>query len=230
MPYRTALLRDHRPRMVRITFAAVSALALPLTLSAALLAVSSVTLTPNTVAAGEQATGTVTLDPLPIGSASVTLSSSNPSVAQVPASVPVGRTGTGTFPVRTSAPGCASIAARVGPTAPQTATLFVNPPPPPTITLSPVQLTLANSRVIGGQAASGSVTVLSPPAGGAKVQLSSSNPEVTVPGSVVVSSTAATVTFPIQTNAVRAATCSLITASLGGSRSSAVLQVFPSSG
>jgi len=227
MPYRTALLRDHWPPMIRITVAALSALAVPLTLSAALLAVRSLTLSPSTVAAGEQSTGTVTLDLVPIGSVSVTLSNSNPSVAQVPASVSVGRTSSVPFLVRTSAPGCASIAARVGATAPQTATLFVNPPPPPTITLSPLQLTLANSRIIGGQATSGSVTVLT---GGATIQLSSSNPEVKVPASVVVSSAATPMAFPIQTNTVRAATCSLITASFGGSRSSALLQVLPAGG
>jgi plastocyanin len=67
--------------------------------------VSSLTLNPTTVTGGVQnSTGTVTLNgPAPAGGAQVALSSSNPSVASVPASVtvPAGAT-TVTFTVVTS--------------------------------------------------------------------------------------------------------------------------------
>lgn len=75
-------------------------------------ALSSVTLSATSVSAGNSATATVSLNgPAPVGGAVVSLSSSNPAVASVPASVTVaeGTTSVG-FPVATSAvPGATNV-------------------------------------------------------------------------------------------------------------------------
>ena len=66
--------------------------------------VSSLTLNPSTLVGGNPSQGTVTLSgPAPSGGATVTLSSSNTSVATVPASISIGSGGTsGTFAVTTN--------------------------------------------------------------------------------------------------------------------------------
>jgi hypothetical protein len=101
--------------------------------AAPLPSVTSVTLSPSAVPGGSSSTGTVTLSvAAPVGGALVTLASSNPSVAAVPASGTVtvlsGAT-TATFPVTTSSvltTSTSSISATYS-SSTQSATLTVNP-------------------------------------------------------------------------------------------------------
>src|SRR5205807_1857642 len=134
-----------------------------LTVTSTPLTLSSLTLSPTSVIGGSQsATGTVTLSgPAPSGGAVVSLSSSNPSVAAVPAgvTVPAGAS-TASFAVTTGAVVASttvSITASFG-GATRTASLAVTPPP---VTLS--SLTLNPTSVVGGvQSSTGTVTLSGP--------------------------------------------------------------------
>ena len=191
-------------------------------------AASSLSLTPASVVGGNPSQGTVTLTgAAPPGSAVVTLSSNNTAVATVPASMTVaaGATG-GNFAVTTQAVGAsttATISASYG-GATQTASLTVNPPPPVLSSLS-----LNPTSVIGGGTSQGTATLTSAaPAGGAVVQLSSSNTTVaTVPASATVAAGATSVTFTVITNAVSTSTAVTISGTYGGTTLTVSLTVSP---
>ena len=192
--------------------------------------ISSLTLNPTSVVGGAQSsTGTVTLSgPAPTGGAVVSLSSSNPSVAAVPASVtvPAGAS-SASFAVTTAAvvaPTTVTISASYGGTS-TAASLTVTPPG---VTLS--SLTLSPTSVIGGtQSSTGTVTLSGPaPTGGAVVSLSSSSPSVAaVPASVTVPAGASGASFTVTTGAVAASTTVTISASYGGASTTASFTVTP---
>ena len=100
-----------------------------------------------------------------------------------------------------------------------------------TITARPVAadyLALSPTRVVGGNAVEGDLTLSGPaPAGGARVALASSNRSVTVPASVTVPEGESGVTFAISTSPVSAVTTARITASYGGYTVAATLTVTP---
>jgi len=161
---------------------------------------STVTLSPSSVNGGTSSTGTVTLTgPAPSGGAVVTLTSSNTSAAQVPASVTVAAGATkATFTITTSAVGSnasVTISGTYGVT--KTATLTVTAAALTSVSLSP-------SSVIGGTSSTGTVTLTGPaPSGGAVVTLTSSNTTAAqVPASVTVAAGATKATFTITTSAV----------------------------
>src|SRR5205814_4220994 len=140
---------------------------------------ATLSLNPTTVTGGDSSTGTVTLSgPAPSGGAQVALSSSDPSVATVPSSVTVAAGATSaTFTVSTSTVSASTTviisATYAGVT--KTASLIVNPAPPPTLT----SLTLSPTSATGGNSSTGTVTLSGPaPSGGAQVALSSSNTSV----------------------------------------------------
>jgi len=201
---------------------------LPLLLAA--ITVQSVSLSPTTVQSGSSSTGTATLSAISNGTVKVALFSSKPSLATVPAIITMGKTKTRTetFPITTVAgqAGCATISAQVVGTGPRPgAQLFVQPTDPP----GPITLTLSGITVVaGGQPLPGFVTVFQSGSQGAVVQLSSSNPQVTVPASVTLHETEG---GPFQASlsvsaAVNAApTCAIITATFRGSRSRALVKV-----
>ena len=204
----------------------------------ALIKVSSLTLSPTDVQSGAASTATVTLDANPpAAGVRVSLSSSNPSVATVPASVNVGPLRTRTFSVSTvqGTGGCSTISAKItgkGITTPtvRSAQMFVLPPS----AFSPVTLTLSKSSAVGGTSLTGRVVVPQPSAIGKVVQLSSSNPSVTVPASVTLQPNeigVAEATFNIATTVVAPTTCSVIGATFEGSQASRkLLKVFTISG
>jgi hypothetical protein len=186
---------------------------------------SSLTLSPTSVTGGNSSTGTVTLNgAAPTGGAVVTLSSSDPSAAQVQSSVTVGAGATSaTFGVTTtlvSSSTPVTISANYGTT--QTVILTVNPP----ITLS--SLTLSPATVLGGANSTGTVTLSgAAPASGATVSLSSSNTAAAqVPGSVLVSAGATTATFTITTSSLASSTSVTISGVYGTTRT-ATLTVNP---
>ena len=190
---------------------------------------STLSLNPTTVTGGDSSTGTVTLSgPAPSGGAQVALSSSDPSVATVPSSVTVAAGATSaTFTVSTSTVSASTTviisATYAGVT--KTASLIVNPAPPPTLT----SLTLSPTSATGGNSSTGTVTLSGPaPSGGAQVALSSSNTSVaTVPSSVTVAAGATSATFTVSTSTVTASTTVMISASYAGVTKAASLTVNP---
>ena len=194
-----------------------------LTITPAAATLSSVTLSPRSVRGGSSSTGTVTLNgPAPGGGALVTISSSNTSVATVPAIVTVasGAT-TATFSV-TSAPVAAdtsvAISATYG-TITKAATLTVTAATLSSVTLSP-------TSVRGGSASTGTVTLNGPaPAGGALVTLGSSSAVATVPTSVAIAANATSSTFSVSTTPVAANTSVTISATYGTISRTATLTV-----
>jgi hypothetical protein len=190
--------------------------------------VQSVVLTPLQLTAGDSTTtNTVRLTrQAPPSGATVVLTSSNPSVAEVPPTIliPAGTTTTA-FSIQTN-PVLAFTSVRISATfagITRTATLSVYPRVLSSLTLSPTAAnagtpTTANKVVITRAA----------PAGGAAVLLSSSNSSVAlVPPQVMVAAGATAATFSIETRAVSAATSVTITAAYGGVTRSANLTVYP---
>jgi len=192
--------------------------------------VASVNLSASSVVGGAGALtqNTVTLlSSAPSANATVTLTSSNPSVASAPSSVTVtaGATVSAAFQIATtpvSATTPVTITATYNGIA-ATATLMVDPPAPSTVTLT-------QTGVIGGKTVGGSVTLNAPaPVGGLTVSLSSSNPSVaTPPVSVQVAAGATTSpNFKIATNPVSSQTVVTISATYLGNSAFANLTVAP---
>lgn len=164
-------------------------------------------------------------NPAPSGGVTVSLSSSNPSLAPVPASVviPGGQylasvsitTGTVTSVAKVK------ITATL-PSGPVTSTLQVDPPE----TVSSVALNPATTS--GTSGSSGEVTIGAPAPPGFSVDLRSSDPSVaSVPGQVSITQGATGTGFTVTTSDVTTATTVTITASTGSSSASATLTVNP---
>jgi hypothetical protein len=178
----------------------------------------------------------VTLDTTSPAGVPVDLLSSNPAVAQVPMSIVVSsKSRIGTFAVNTpyGQGGCVTISATVSNTAaPQSAVLFVHPHYLPLVDW----LYLSASSVVGRQTLTGTVNVgqQNPQPADWVVQLTSSNPSVTVPPSVTLSRTPAGLltpaTFNITAGPVKAPTCAIITAAYGGLKSGKLLKLSNSLG
>ena len=177
---------------------------------------------PSTVVGGNPSSGTVVLStPAPEGGALISLSSSHPAIASVPATTTAaanGFTATFTFttaPVSTTT--TVTITATYNGTT-RTATVTVTPTvsEPPAATLQ--SLAISPSGLIGGSSAQGTVTLSgAAPAGGAVVALSSSNAGVaSVPGAVTVNAGAQAATFAVATSAVSSATPVTISAVYNG--------------
>jgi len=186
---------------------------------------SSVSVNPTSVLGGNPSTGTVTLGAVaPVGGVVISLSSSNPAVATVPASISISAGATsGTFPILTAAVTSATpvaISATYG-TGVQSTSLTALP--------LLASLGLSPTNVLGGTASTGTVTLAAPaPSGGVTVALSSGNTAAAiVPASVTVAANATTATFTVTTSAVLATTSSLISASYGGTTQTAMLTVGP---
>jgi hypothetical protein len=190
--------------------------------------VSSLTLSSTDVASGGLVTGTVTVSGRISGTARVSLASSNAAVAKVPATVSVGRLGRATFSVATAvgAAGCSHISARLGTTPSKSQLLFVQAP-----STSGMGVGLNPSSVVGSQPATGRVFVGNA-GSNMTVQLSSSNPSVTVPATVqlIAEEVGFAASFPITTQVVAPSTCSVITATHDGKQARKLLKVFTISG
>ena len=99
----------------------------------------------------------------------------------------------------------------------------------PNVTQAPAfqvsDLSVASSPVLGGTGTSGQVTISAPaPSGGQPVSLTSSDPSVTLPGSVVVAAGQSTASFSVGTTPATSVTATL-TAAIGGSNDTAQLKV-----
>jgi hypothetical protein len=168
------------------------------------------------------------LAPAPPNGATVTLSSSNPPVAAVPASVKVsaGAVTSGAFKITTTP---------VSTVTPVTITAtYHGVAVPVTLTVDPLEpesLTLNESTVLGGKTITGNFVTLNAaaPSPGVVVSLSSSNPAVApVPATVeVATGSRNSPKFSIATTAVQAHTTVTITATYQGYVATATLVIKP---
>jgi hypothetical protein len=164
-------------------------------------------------------------DGAPPGGAVLTITSSDPAVARVPASYTVGPSATYaafrvlTAPVTSPTPVIITVSCG-GVTC--TATLTVLPGAVDSLSVTPEILA-------GGASATGVVTLTGPaPPGGAVVTLASDPPgAATVPESLVVPSGATAATFPIVTRQVAGLTPVTVTATCGGASRAAMLRLWP---
>jgi hypothetical protein len=184
-------------------------------------AVSGVALSATSMAAGSRGEGTVSLTAAaPSGGATVSLSSSNTSVATVatPITIAAGSS-SATFMVTAKVPGTAMITATLGGASRQSPMLTV------TNSVAIASIALSASTVVGGDFVTGTVALTTAaPAGGAAVSLSSTD-GATVPADVTVPGGSASATFPISTRAVGGTIVSKISGSYGGATASAQLSV-----
>ena len=178
---------------------------------------STIDLNPATVVGGNASFGTLVMSTFEANVVVISLSSSNPAVASVPATTTA--TGfTGSFVVNTSAVTTTTAvtitASYNGDT--RSATLTVTPSVPTGPTLQSV--TVSPPSVVGGSPTSGFVMLSSgAPSAGAVVSLTSSNPTVaSVPASVTVGAGTTAVGFTVTTNSVSTNTPVVITATYDG--------------
>ena len=191
-------------------------------------ALSSLALSPASVIGGDSTTAnTVTLtSAAPANGATITLTSTNPAVATVPASATVagGSTVSAPFTITTTSVTAAThVAIRASDgTNTKSETLTVKP-------ASLVLVRLSPSSVVGGKSTTNNTVTLNgpAPAGGAVVNLLSSDPTVaSVPASVTVAAGATTSpVFTIATTAVATQTSETISASYNSVTKTANLTV-----
>ena len=196
-------------------------------------ALTSLDVNPATVVGGSASSGTVVVSVAAPDTTVIALSSSNPAVASVPASVTVPTNGfTGTFTITTSAVQASTavvITASLN-GASRTGTLTVTPQsaPPPSASLQ--SLALSPSSVTGGTGSQGALVLSgAAPAAGAAIALSSSNTAVVaVPAGATVAAGATSAVFAVTTSAVGSATTVTISATYNGVTRTADLTVTPS--
>jgi hypothetical protein len=187
---------------------------------------TTVSVSPTSVAGGAASTGTVLLSgAAPAAGANVTLSSSNPSVAAVPgsATVPSGAT-SATFAITTfnvaSSTNVTITAVYTGTT--KTTILTVTPAPPALSALS-----VNPATVLATSTANGTATLnQAAPTGGAVVALSSLDPSVaSVPANITIPAGATSGGFSVTTYSVPADSSATISGSYGGATKTASLTV-----
>jgi sugar lactone lactonase YvrE len=191
--------------------------------------VNALVLSPTTVNGGSTSTGTVTLFcAANIADVTVALSSADPAIAALPASVtvPFGSQ-TATFAVTTTAPAASttvSLAATLDRTQSRNITVVQG------TTLTAVNLSAV--AVSGGLSVTGTVTISSPaPAGGVVLTLSTSNTSLAqVPATVTVQAgNTVSAPFAVTTSATATSTSVAIRATFNSSTASRSLLVRPSS-
>ncbi len=188
--------------------------------------ITGVTVAPNPVAGGENATGTVTISAAASDSAVlVTITNDNNSIVTTPASVsiPVGAT-SATFPIQTSVNVSQDTTVKITCTIEgdsKFASLLVRP--------LMQALTLSNDTVVGGNPVGARITLNFPaPAGGVTVGLTSSIPSLAqVPPSVTVPAGELTAIFDVTTVGVAAPQSVDITGGYGGVLKTQTLTVIP---
>jgi len=191
----------------------------------ALPTVSGVGFSIASLTGGTSSTGTVTLSGTAPSGGAVVILSSNQAVVQVPPSVTVPEGATSAPFTATTSPVTSQVTATVTATynsTSQTATLTVNPAPPPTV----IGLSFSPNSVDGGTTSQGTVTLSGvAPSGGAVVSLSSNNSAVQVPATVTVSAGATSKTFTATTSPVTSVTIATVTATYNATSKTATLTV-----
>jgi trimeric autotransporter adhesin len=196
--------------------------------------VQSVTLSPNPITSGQGGSGTVVINGAHSTPITVTLASSNPTLATVPSSVTVPASSSTTssagfsFTTAQLTGGCSVIKASV-PGGSDNTMLMVNPAPHRGDQLS---LSLSATTIAGGSAVNGKLTLIEPlGTGPLLVRLHSDNQFVTVPPSVTLPAgtpnemgiAVASVTFRITTAIVGVSQCAVISATQSSTNQVAAL-------
>ena len=173
--------------------------------------------------------GTVALVvPAPLEGAVVNLTTDNPSVLHIPASVNIaGGNSTVSFPIDTSVvstlPTGGNVTASAGGI---TKSIFVTVHPDPNAPSILQSVSLNPSTVTGGTNVTGTVFLNTPaPAGGIEATLSTSNILARPPGVVTVPAGQTSVNFTVATSAVTSNTVASISAIVGSSSQSASLTI-----
>src|SRR6185369_2156468 len=177
---------------------------------------------------GASTRGTVSLVMLaPTGGGAVTLTSTNPSVVQVPATASIAAGNSANSFTITSSRVSVGTTVQIDATAGGvTQSVFINVAPDPNAPPLLSAVTLASSTVVGGSSVSGNVVLSGPaPAGGVSVTLSTSNTVAKPPPVVNVPAGATSAGFTVTTSTVTANTGVTITAFLGSASRSAALTV-----
>ena len=236
-PVATSAVANAITATISATFAGTTRTAtLTITAAAAppaVVTLSSISISPSSVQGGSTASATVTLSaPAPAGGAVVSFSSSNPTVATVPATMTVPE-GVNSRVVLTFV-STSAVAATTTPTisasfgaVTRTATITVTAPPPPQPGGALASLTLSPATVqTGSTFSSATLAFTAPtPAGGATVALASSNTSIaTVPATVTVPANVTTGAFPVTISPPATGTAT-ISATYDGVTRSAVLTV-----
>ena len=180
-------------------------------------------LTPTVVTGGSSVVGKVTLSgKAPVGGLIVSLSSGDPSAANVPATVAVpAGLNTASFTMTTSVVDTDKAVLIRAEASGEVAVAVL-----PVRRILPKSLTVAPISLSGGTSSTGTLTLNAPaPSGGLLVPLSSSDPAASVPASVRVNAGATTATFAITTVGVTSTRVSSIQARLGGGMVRAPLTV-----
>jgi hypothetical protein len=163
--------------------------------------------------------------PAPAGGAVVNLTSDNPSIVQVPATVSIADgNSTNSFTFTTSRVSVLS-GARINATAGGvTRSIFVNVAPDPNAPPLLQSMTISPASVTGGTSATGTVFLSAPaPSGGIFVTLATSNPSAAqAPGIVNVPGGQSSASYPLTTFAVSANTTVTITAFFDTTRSATI--------
>jgi len=191
--------------------------------------ISSLTIAPNPVTAGEVATGTVTLSKA-AGSAGlkIELTSSEVSVATVPASIIVASgSKTATFDITTVHVAMAGKTTITGKDPSAKTAKDILTVEPPVVRIS--ELKISPTAVTSPKAATGTVTLTADaPSAGFQIDLTSSQSFATVPASLTVKPGAKTAAFTITTTAVQAdETATIRAADSNGYAETASLKVTP---
>jgi hypothetical protein len=183
------------------------------------------------VIGGTPARGSVGLVvPAPAGGAVVNLTTDNPSVIHIPASVNIaGGNSTVSFTIDTSVvstlPTGGNVTASVGGV---TKSIFVTVHPDPNAPSVLQSVSFNPSTVTGGTSTTGTVLLNTPaPAGGTSVTLSTSNTLARPPGAVTVPAGQTSVSFTVTTSAVTTNTVVSIQAIVGNASQSANVTLTP---
>ncbi len=184
---------------------------------------TALALSEKALVGGDDVMGTFSLSgSVGLGGATIQLTSDNPLVVQVPSTIAVGfGASTGSFHVTTS-----------GVTSQKSATItatFANSTASATLLVNPaLALTLSPAAVVGGNPATGTVSLAAAPDSNATVKLKSSDRQFApVPVSVIVPAGQLSASFTIPTTSVIAPRSILITASYGAASESAALTINP---
>jgi hypothetical protein len=184
---------------------------------------------PSSAIGGDSIRGTVGLImPAPAGGGPVTLSSDNPSVAQVPATLSIATGNSADSFTITTAPVLTATTVRIDASAGGvTKSVFLNLGPDPNAPPLLSSITLNATTVVGGNNVIGTVFLSAPaPAGGASVTLSTSNFSAGQAQPVVIVAAGQTsANFTVTTFSVSANTTVTITAFLGSASRSTALTV-----
>ena len=186
---------------------------------------TNLTIAASSIASGKTVNATITLNgTAPAGGIAVTMSSSDPAAAPLPPTV--------TVPAGAKTAVVAVNAGYVGTSTVATLSASFNGVTKSvnlTVTaLTVTNLRLAASSVVSGKTVNATVTLSGPaPSGGTAVILTSSDPSLTVPGTVTVPAGATTATAATTAGFVTASTVTTVSAAFGGVAKTANLTITP---